>query len=101
MSLISEVNDLIVSKSNRESKFKIINPDLIIVLILDDDKSNPLDFFPINNHIKRLIHFYVTPIYSLNDFEVMTPENTSIVDKFKYVLIFRNSKMVYYSLKSN
>lgn len=101
MSLISEIDNLI--KSDSRVNYNVVNSDLIIFIITDieDFDKRELDFLTINNHIKRLVPYYVNPFYNLNDFKVLNEENCNILyNSFKYVLVFKNSRMAYCSLKN-
>ena len=88
-----------VSKINNElninGKFTTIG-DISIVFYGYSSSLNINDFIKINQEIKRLVQTGITPIYNFDSFK-MWKNSYRDVEKSTYILIFKNSNLLYIS----
>ncbi len=91
-----------VSKINNElninGKFTTIG-DISIVFYGYSSSLNINDFIKINQEIKRLVQTGITPIYNFDSFK-MWKNSYGDVEKSTYILIFKNSNLLYYRLNT-
>jgi len=91
-----------VSKINNELNINgryITIGDISIVFYGYSSSLNIADFMKINDEIKRLIPKAINPIYNFDSFKIWEDSYENIKESI-YTLIFKNSNLLYYSLKT-